>query len=196
MTIVQKPAVTQVPISEILTNRWSPRVYDETHVVSDDQVLRLAEAVRWAPSGNNAQPWRFVFTKRGDELFNKIAESGLTGFNQSWAPKSSLFVLALANKFKADGSELERHGSYFNNALATSQLVFEAESMGLKAHYMGGVLHDAILELVGVQDAWLTCIITVGVQGDVDQASEELQMRERSTRERKPMSEVVISGIE
>ncbi len=193
MTKIQKAADTSVPISELLANRWSPRVYDPTHVMTQQQVTRLAEAARWAASGNNAQPWRFAFTLRGEELFEKISAGMLSGFNASWAPQASLYVLAFANKFKADGSELDRHAAYFNNALATSQLVFEAEAMGLKAHYMGGVLHDEILRSVGVEDAWLTCVITIGAQGDASNVSEELQQREAAPRERKPLDQILIS---
>ncbi|MEY4410340.1 MAG: hypothetical protein RLZ99_813 [Actinomycetota bacterium] len=195
MTKIQKPATTSVPISELLANRWSPRVYDPNHIVTQEQVTRLAEAARWAASGNNAQPWRFAFTLRGEELFEKISGGMLSGFNASWAPQASLYVLAFANKFKADGSELDRHAAYFNNALATSQLVFEAEAMGLKAHYMGGVLHDEILRSVGVEDAWLTCVITIGAQGDTSNVSDELQQREAAPRERKALAEIVITEL-
>jgi nitroreductase len=195
MTKIQKPATTSVPISDLLANRWSPRVYDPNHIVTQEQVSRLAEAARWAASGNNAQPWRFAFTLRGEELFEKISGGMLSGFNASWAPQASLYVLAFANKFKADGSELDRHAAYFNNALATSQLVFEAEAMGLKAHYMGGVLHDEILRSVGVEDAWLTCVITIGAQGDTSNVSAELQQREAAPRERKALAEIVITEL-
>jgi nitroreductase len=194
MSLIQKPATTSVPISELLANRWSPRVYDPTHEVTDEQVLRLAEAARWAASGNNAQPWRFGFAKRGEELFESISTKGLSGFNAAWAPHASLYVLAFADKFKADGTEIDRHAAYFNNALATSQLVFEAEAMGLKAHYMGGVMHDEILKLVGVEDAWLTCVITIGAQGDASNVSDELKQREAAPRERKALSEILISA--
>jgi hypothetical protein len=103
--------------------------------------------------------------------------------------------LAFADKFKADGTELDRNSAYFNNALATSQIVFEAEAMGLKAHYMGGVIHDEILKLVGIEDAWLTCVITIGSQGDTSTVSDELKQREATPRERKALSEVVITKL-
>lgn len=128
-------------------------------------------------------------------MFEKISSSMLSGFNASWAPHASLYVLAFADKFRADGTEIDRHASYFNNALATSQLVFEAESMGLKAHYMGGVMHDEILKLVGVDDAWLTCVITIGAQGDASNVSDELKQRESTPRERKALSEIVITEL-
>lgn len=194
MSNVSKTAHTEVPISAVIANRFSPRVYDPSHTISDQEVLRLAEAARWAPSGNNAQPWRFAFLKRDDELFKQISESALTGFNQSWAPNSSLYVVAFANRFKADGSELDRHASYFNNALATAQIVLEAEALGLKSHYMGGILHDEVLRLFDLDDAWVTCIITVGALGDPAGASEEMQQRESAPRERKSLDEIVISA--
>ncbi len=195
MTKIQKPANTSVPISELLANRWSPRVYDPTHVITKEQVLRLAEAARWAASGNNGQPWRFGFALRGDELFEKISAGMLSGFNASWAPNASLYVLAFADKTRADGSEIDRHASYFNNALATSQLVFEAEAMGLKAHFMGGVMHDEILKLVDIENAWLTCVITIGAQGDASAVSDELKQREATPRERKALSEIIVTQL-
>jgi nitroreductase len=194
MTKIQKPAQTSVPISEVIANRFSPRVYDRTHNISDQEVARLAEAARWAPSGNNSQPWRFAFLKRDEATFQVIAETGLSGFNKSWAPDASLFVVAFADKKKADGSDIDRHASYFNNALATSQIVLEAEAIGLKSHYMGGIDHDEILKIFGIEDAWVTCVISVGAQGDPVEASKALQEREAMPRERKPLDEILVSA--
>jgi hypothetical protein len=58
---------------------------------------------------------------------------------------------------------------------------------------MGGVLHDEILKQVRVDDAWLTCVITIGAQGDASNVSEELQQREAAPRERKPLDQILIS---
>ena len=190
MNEIQKPAQTSVEISDLVANRWSPRVYDPSHTITENEILRLAEAARWAPSGNNNQPWRFVFIARENQLFSSISNEALTGFNQSWAPKASLYVVAIANKHKPDGSEYKQHDSYFNNALATTQIVFEAEVMGLKAHYMGGISHDKVAELLGVQDGWISCILTVGKQGDVAKVSEELKEREQAARVRKDFAEI------
>jgi nitroreductase len=194
MSHVSKTAHTEVPISDVIANRYSPRVYDPTHTISDEEVLRLAEAARWAPSGNNGQPWRFAFLKREDATFQVIAETGLSGFNKSWAPRASLLVVAFADKFKADGSAIDRHASYFNNALATAQIVLEAEALGLKSHYMGGIDHEEILRIFGIEDAWVTCVISVGALGDPAAASEVLQQREAAPRERKALTEIVVEA--
>ena len=194
MTKIQKPAQTSVPISDVIANRFSPRVYDPSHTISDQEVARLAEAARWAPSGNNGQPWRFAFLKRDEPTFQVIAQTGLSGFNKSWAPDASLFVVAFADKKKADGSDIDRHASYFNNALATSQIVLEAEAIGLKSHYMGGIDHEEILRIFSIEDAWVTCVISIGALGDPSEASKALQEREAMPRERKLLSEILVSA--
>lgn len=47
---MQKPAITQQAIHELLANRWSGRAYDAGKAVSQEQVVSLLEAARWAPS--------------------------------------------------------------------------------------------------------------------------------------------------
>jgi nitroreductase len=75
--------------------------------------------------------------------------------------------------------------------LATSQIVFEAEAMGLKAHYMTGIHPEVIAELLGVEDHWVVCVIAVGQQAEIASVSEELQQRETAPRARKPLSEIL-----
>ena len=195
MTNTEKTAKTSVPISEGIANLFIPRVYYPSHTISDQEVTRLAEAARWAPSGTNGQPWRFAFLKRDESVFQVIAETGLSGFNKSWAPHASLFVVAFADKLKADGSAIDRHASYFNNALATAQIVLEAEAIGLKSHYMGGIDHEEILKIFGIEDAWVTCVISIGALGDPSEASKALQKREATPRERKALSEIVVTKL-
>ena len=45
---MQKPAITQQAIHELLANRWSGRAYDAGKAVSQEQVVSLLEAARWA----------------------------------------------------------------------------------------------------------------------------------------------------
>lgn len=192
---VSKPANTIVPISELIANRWSPRVFDKAHTLSHGDVLALAEAARWAPSSNNAQPWKFSLLLRGSAEFEAVSESGLTGFNQSWAPNASLFAVVMADQVRPDGNPWDKAIAFYNAGLASAQLVFEAESMGLKAHYMGGIVHDEIAAILGVSGVWVVNVIAVGKQGDPSAASEELQQRERAPRERKALEEIVLHGL-
>ena len=52
---MEKPADTLFPIHELLSRRWSPRAFAERAVESEN-IQRLLEAARWAPSCFNEQP--------------------------------------------------------------------------------------------------------------------------------------------
>lgn len=66
-------------ISKTLRNRWSPRGYDPTAVVTEDQVTALLEAARWAPSAYNHQPWKLIVGVRGDETYAKLQKNLIFG---------------------------------------------------------------------------------------------------------------------
>jgi nitroreductase len=195
VSIVSKPAVTSVPIADLLAERFSPRILDASHEVSSSEILALAEAARWAPSANNLQPWKFAFLKRDTDLFKKVCEVGLTGFNQSWAPNASLLVVAMRQTHKPDGSEFDPAMVNFNLGLACSQLVFQAQSMGLSSHYMTGIIPDQIDQVLEVSGAKTYALIAIGVRADTEGASQELLERENAPRVRKPLSEIITHGI-
>ena len=62
-------AETSVPVHEIIATRRSPRSFNESAIINNDDLTAILEAARWAPSAFNGQPWRFFVGKRGDEVF-------------------------------------------------------------------------------------------------------------------------------
>ena len=95
MPALAKPATTSAAIHPLLASRWSPRSFDVDHQLSDDNLVGLLEAARWAPSAANWQPARFLVGRRGDETFAAIA-STLAGNNAAWAPDASALIVAVA----------------------------------------------------------------------------------------------------
>ena len=184
MTTPNKPAQTIAPLADLIRNRWSPRIFDSSFVLSSEQINSLGEAVRWAPSSMNQQPWQVVFLTRGDELFNQLSQKGLTGFNQGWAPAASLYAVILGKQTE-HGKARNQAATYYDLGLASMQLVMQAESMGLRSHFMGGILPDEIAQILNVTDHWVVCVIAIGKQGSIDGASEELTVRELAERTRK-----------
>jgi len=78
------------PIHSVFTDRWSPRAFSN-EAITEDELLTILEAARWAPSSFNAQPWRFAYALRGDSFFQPLAES-MNAANQQWAPKAAALV--------------------------------------------------------------------------------------------------------
>jgi nitroreductase len=54
------------PIERFLLDRWSPRAMSGEEI-SREELMRLFEAARWAPSSFNAQQWRALYARRGTE---------------------------------------------------------------------------------------------------------------------------------
>ena len=186
-------AETIVPVNEIIATRRSPRSFDESAVISDQDLLGILEAARWAPSAFNGQPWRFFVGKRGDELFKQIVAS-LVPFNQSWAERSSALVLVAAKTVKSDGTI---HADYqFDCGLAVGQLVIETHHRGLIAHQMTG-FDKAIAqrELSIPAELVPVVVIAIGTQDAPEKLSGPLLEREQAKRERLSLSEIVIKGL-
>jgi nitroreductase len=58
-------------INPLFVNRWSPRCMTGEEL-SDEDLMALFEAARWAPSSYNNQPWRFIYAKRNTKSWNKL----------------------------------------------------------------------------------------------------------------------------
>ena len=189
MTKISKPAETSASLSPAISERFSPRIYDTEHVISEAEIASLGEAFRWAPSSSNQQPWRVVFLRRDSELFRAVSERGLTGFNQSWAPAASLYAVVLAHKFQEEKPR-NQAATYFDLGLASQQMVLQAESMGLRSHYMGGIVHDEISSILGADEFWVVCVIAIGMQGNLESGTPETIEREQLKRTRKDSTAV------
>ena len=64
-------------ILDVLTSRKSIRRY-KSDPVSDEMIDKILEAARWAPTGENYQPWRFIVIK-DQETRNKIGDLSKLG---------------------------------------------------------------------------------------------------------------------
>ena len=186
-------AETSVPVHEIIATRRSPRSFNESATISNEDLTAILEAARWAASAFNGQPWRFFVGKRGDEVFSQIMTS-LGDFNKSWAKNASTLILVAGKTTKGDGSI---NADYqYDCGLAVAQLVIETHHRGLIAHQMTGfdkaVAHDVLSmapELLPV------VVIAVGTQDAPEKLAGPLLEREIAKRERLPLAELVIKGL-
>lgn len=81
---MEKPAVTEYPVLDVIKRRWSPYDFSD-RPVEQAKLKSLLEAARWAASSYNEQPWRFILaTKDHPESFKK-ALGCLVDANQAWA---------------------------------------------------------------------------------------------------------------
>jgi nitroreductase len=187
---MDRTAPTDHPIHPLLGARWSPRAF-APHPIAPDQLARLLEAARWAPSCYNEQPWAFFVAHADDKpAFAQMLDC-LVEFNRSWASAAPLLILTVAHENFARNGKPNAHARH-DVGLAIANLTTQATSEGLAVHQMAGILPDKIRTTYGVPDDWSpVTAVAVGYPGDPQDLSESLRERELTPRERKPFASFV-----
>jgi nitroreductase len=188
--MIQKPAETSQPINKILAERWSGRGYDPLTPVTQEQIISLCEAARWAPSCFGDQPWRYIiWNKSDDEVSWNKALACLSPGNQEWAKNAPVLILAASVKTFTHNDSANRWVGYDTGA-ATMSLCLQATAMGLMSHQMGGFDSDKLQETFDLPvelNYW--AMIAIGHPAPLDNLNEEQMERELKARARRPLSE-------
>ena len=90
--MIKKTAETEVEIAPLISERWSPRVFDPEFIIDEVSVKSILEAARWAPSCFGDQPWKFIIFQKNDALQWVNALNCLSVGNQNWAMDTSLLL--------------------------------------------------------------------------------------------------------
>ena len=178
------------PILPVFTDRWSPRAFSDKPV-TEDQVLTLIEAARWAPSASNLQPWRFIYAIKGEPEFDTLL-SLLIPFNEGWAKNAAALVF-ITSVTSFDGQRQNLTNS-FDAGAAWMSLAIQAQSMGLVAHGMAGIEYEKaplVLELSPLLK--VEAAVAIGYQGDVSTLADFLQPREVAS-DRQPLEAMAFKG--
>ena len=192
---MQKPAITQVPIADLIAKRWSPRAFDASKPVSQAQIIALLEAARWAPSCFGDQPWRFlVWNKNVDAEAWQHAFDCLAPSNQTWVKAAPILMLTCADTLFGHNQQPNRWGQHDTGA-AAENLCLQASSMGLAVHQMGGFNADLTREKFNIPTQYTPmAMLAVGYEGDANNLPDELKTRELAERKRKPLGELFFNG--
>ena len=189
-----KIAETQYPVHELISQRWSPRAFAD-RLVPEDDLRRVLEAARWAPSSSNEQPWSFlVATKAYPEDYQRLFSCLVPG-NQLWVGQAPVLMLSVANLvFEEDGSP-NRHAMH-DVGLAVENLVVQATALELFVHQMAGFDVDRARMLFQIPPQHEpAAMIALGYLGDPETLPEHLRVRELAPRTRKPLTEFVFTGL-
>ncbi|OQA36450.1 MAG: malonic semialdehyde reductase [Candidatus Dependentiae bacterium ADurb.Bin331] len=182
---------TDFPVEPIFIERWSPRALSPKEI-TDEELMPLFEAARWAPSSYNAQPWRFIYAKRGTENWNTLFNL-MVPFNQAWACNASALVLMVSYKYFPHNGEFSRTHA-FDAGAAWQNFALQASQMGLVAHGMAGFDYDrAKIELNISDDYEILMMIAVGRPGNSEDLPADLRTREEPSI-RKPVSTFAFEG--
>ncbi len=165
------------PLLDVILDRRSRERFDALRPLPEPHLLSLLEAAHLAPSSYNLQPWRFLWTARGDAEFDRVLMA-LDQGNASWAASASALVVGGFTRAGRRGRP--NPWAEHDLGMATAQLVLQAVASGLAAHPMAGFdaekLKTALAIPAGIQPMTVTA---VGWPAD-----ESLPPRERVPLER------------
>lgn len=179
------------PIETLFLKRWSPRAMSG-EAITQDELMSLFEAARWAPSTYNEQEWRFLYAHRETDHWQTYFDL-LMDANQTWCVNAGvLIVVASHNLFERSGKPNAVHT--FDAGAAFQNLVLQAAAMGLVAHGMAGFYRDKARSDLKVPDDYtIEAMIAIGRPGNPDQLPTELREREVPTG-RNPIDRFTCEG--
>lgn len=146
-------------LHDLLQRRRSGRAFSSKSVSSQD-VERLLEAARWAPSCGNAQPWRFVAVTQAPRL--RALHAALSGGN-AWAKAAPVLIAALSHRALGKVAKDGRALYLFDTGMATQNLILQGVSMGLICHPLAGFDPTTAKAALAVPEAFeIPCLVAVG----------------------------------
>lgn len=167
---------TEYPIHPLIQNRWSPRSMTGEEM-TDEELMPLFEAARWAPSSFNSQLWKFLYAKRNtpnwDLFYNLLVE-----FNQFWTKNAAVLVLVISRKnFELNNKPSHTHS--YDTGAAWENLALEGTARGYVVHGMEGFDYEKARKVLEIPDEYqIEAMAAIGKRAPKDKLPEEMQKKE------------------
>jgi nitroreductase len=185
---IRKP---DYPIDSLFIDRWSPRAMSGEGI-SEEVLLTLFEAARWAPSSYNNQPWRILYARR-DTTHWPLFFDLLVDFNKTWAKQAAaLLVFISKTTFNHNGEPSVTHS--FDTGAAWQNFALQASLKRLVVHGMEGFDYARARTMLKVpRDFQIEAMAAIGKPGKTDALPLGLQERE-TPNDRRKLTETIFEG--
>jgi nitroreductase len=179
------------PIAPLLLNRWSPRAMTG-EPLPESELMALFEAARWAPSCNNAQPWRFVYARR-DTAHWPLFLGLLVEANRIWAQHAAVLLVVISRR-NFEYNEKPNRTHAFDAGAAWENLALEATRRELVVHGMAGFDYDRARTELRVADVYeVMAMVALGRRGKREDLPPRAAAMEQPN-DRRPLAEIVHEG--
>lgn len=151
--------------SKVIESRRAIRAY-KSIPVEEEKLQKLYKALQLAPSGNNRQPYKFIFVKDAEKR-KLIAEKACS---QGFVGQAPVLMVACCEK-----------DEIFSAAIAIDHMILAATDEGLGTCWVAWFDKDVIREILDIpSDFDIPIIVPIGYPDEKPDA-----------RPRKPISEIV-----
>ncbi|MFA6255249.1 MAG: nitroreductase family protein [Patescibacteria group bacterium] len=138
---------------KVLKSRHCVRSFDSNKPVADEQIEKLINAAKMAPSAGNCQDWEFVVVKEKEKKQQLIEQA--ISFRQSFVAKAPIVIVVCVDSNKTKDHYGERgHDLYSiqDTAAATQNLLLATTALGLGACWVGAFDENKTREVLNLTD--------------------------------------------
>ncbi|MCZ7357760.1 MAG: nitroreductase family protein [Candidatus Methanoperedens sp.] len=143
---------------DVIRKRRSVRHFNSMKIPEEYMGLIL-EAGRWAPSGANAQPWRFIIVTR-KELLSSLGEACYYKvFKSRQVGEAGAVVVICADP---DAGSMT-YG--LDSAISGTNMTLMATSLGIGSCWIGGFEEETVRKILGIpSNLVIIALITLGYE--------------------------------
>jgi nitroreductase len=135
-------------VLEAIKGRRSIRRY-KPDAVPNELVGKILDAARWAPTGGNIQPWKFIIIS--DRKLLDIIKKVSPGYFED-APLAVLICSDREKEFKMGGALGRDYLSVADCSMAAENMCLAAYALGLGTCVVKSFSHIAIKEILEIPD--------------------------------------------
>jgi len=136
-------------VFEAIKKRRSIRRFDPKREVSDGEVEKLLEAVRWAPSAGNLQSWFFVVVRDRKTKERLVSEAWV----QEFIVEAPVVIVVCSDPKRTTWRYGKRGTRYTiqDTAIAAQNIWLTATAMGLGACFLAAFDEGKTAQILGLE---------------------------------------------
>jgi len=141
--------------SQVISARRAIRKYKRDQV-PEEKLVKLYEALRTAPSGNNRQPYRFIFVE-DEAIRRRIVQEAC---HQQFLLDAPVLMFAVCEKGRA-----------FDTAIAVDHMILAATDEGLGTCWVGWFERDAVRKILNIpEELEIPILVPIGYADEKPEA--------------------------
>lgn len=168
-------------VFEAIKKRRSIRKFDPTKEVTDEQIEKLLEAARWAPSAGNLQSWFFVVVRD-----NKIKERFVS---EAWVQELILeapVVIVICSNPKQNTWRYGERGKRYSiqdTAIAAQNIWLAATEIGLGTCFLAAFDENKVAQILNLEkELYPIAIMPIGYPAESPEPPPRRSIKEISRR--------------
>ncbi|MDI6860421.1 MAG: nitroreductase family protein [Caldisericia bacterium] len=154
-------------ILEIIKTRRSIRHYKKEKI-KEDEILKILEAGRWAPSASNNQPWRFIVIYDENQI-KKIGEVAKILTINNFVASAPLIIVIY--------TERKHRWVDLDCGMCAENMMLEAHSLGIGSCFIGAFRENKLKQILNLpKDFYIVGLITFGYPEGEIKAKERIEL--------------------